>query len=46
MQTAMANGLVPELHLEYVIDNILKIESIDDICPWSEKITNELKITL
>ena len=46
MQTARANGLVPELYLEYVINNILKIGSIDDICPWSEKIPNELKITL
>ena len=34
VQTAKANGLIPEKYLEYVIDNINISNNIDDLLPW------------
>lgn len=45
MQTANANGLIPELYLEFVIENINKIK-LEDLLPWSDKLPKKLKITL
>ena len=45
IQTAKANGLCTERYLEYVLNNINKIE-IDDILPWSEKLPKNLKLNL
>lgn len=46
LQTARANGLVPELYLEYVIDNINKVDPLEDLLPWSDKIPSNIKIVL
>ena len=46
LQTARANGLVPELYLEYVIDNINKVDHLEDLLPWSDKIPSNIKIVL
>ena len=43
IQTAKANGLVVDKYLEYVLENIEKIE-VDNLLPWSEKIPKELSI--
>ena len=45
IQTAKANGLCTERYLEYILNNINKIE-IDDILPWSKKLPKDLKINL
>lgn len=44
MQTARANGLISELYLQYVIENIKKVD-INDLLPWSMKLPEELKIS-
>ena len=45
IQTAKANGLCIERYLEYVLNNINKL-NIDDILPWSKKLPKELKLNL
>lgn len=42
IQTAKANGLVPELYLNHAINSINKV-SIEDILPWSDKLPNTIK---
>ena len=43
VQTAKANGLIPELYIKHLLDNINKVE-IDDLLPWSEKIPQNILI--
>ena len=45
IQTAKANGLVPELYINHVISSIGKVP-IEDILPWSDKMPNAIKENL
>jgi len=45
-QTAKANLLVPDLYLEYVLNKIDKIENIDDLLPWSNKLPKHIKLNV
>ena len=42
IQTAKANGLVPEAYLNYAINSIGKIP-LEDLLPWSNKIPSSIK---
>ncbi|WP_270474950.1 transposase domain-containing protein [Clostridium cochlearium] len=49
METAKANNLVVERYLVYLFDNLSKIdikdsESLENLMPWSYKITENIKI--
>lgn len=46
VQSAKANGLVSELYLEYVIDNLNSTSDLNDLLPWSNKLPQKLKIAL
>lgn len=45
LQTAKANGLVPEIYLAYCLENINKV-NLEDLLPWSEKLPISLKVSL
>lgn len=45
-QTAKANLLVPDLYFEYVLNKIDKIENIDDLLPWSNKLPKHIKLNV
>lgn len=44
VQTARANGLIPEKYIKYVLENISK-KDISELLPWSESLPNEVKIS-
>ncbi|WP_341479263.1 transposase domain-containing protein [Clostridium cochlearium] len=49
VETAKANNLVVERYLVYLFDNLSKIdikdsESLENLMPWSYKITENIKI--
>ena len=41
VQTARANGLIPEYYFEYVSNNIGKVD-LDDLLPWSKKLPKNI----
>ena len=45
LQTAKANGLVPEMYLSYCLENVNKV-SVEDLLPWSEKLPDSLKVSI
>ena len=44
VQTARANGVIVELYLKYVLENIAK-KPIEELLPWSDKLPSNIKIT-
>lgn len=45
LQTAKANGLVPEMYLAYCLENMNKV-TVEDLLPWSEKLPDSLKVSI
>ena len=45
LQTAKANGLVPEMYLAYCLENMNKV-AVEDLLPWSEKLPDSLKVSI